>query len=261
MRSIILLSLGILLALNSFSQNSGKIIYQMIVGENEYELEETHLIFKGPESVFTLTDMEKKAIVHDGKMSAHEGDGFSLGLTFNMGPDRYIPYVYINRGTKVLEFEKYTLFQGEVINAIISEPIDLISWKIHDETKEIGRFECIKASASFRGREYTVWYTHEIPIALGPWKLIGLPGLILEAYDSEDDVKFLFRSVEIPYNGNVIPKPQAEGRRLTIEEFIEIERNASNEFIKILQAKLPRHTEITINEVRKENGKSMEREW
>ncbi|WP_297063293.1 GLPGLI family protein, partial [uncultured Duncaniella sp.] len=37
-----------------------------------------------------------------------------------------------------------------------------------------------------RGRNWTAWYTEEIPITDGPWKFGGLPGLILKV---EDDKK------------------------------------------------------------------------
>ena len=38
------------------------------------------------------------------------------------------------------------------------------------------------ATTHFRGREWKVWFSEEIPLSLGPWKLGGLPGLILAVH-------------------------------------------------------------------------------
>ena len=38
------------------------------------------------------------------------------------------------------------------------------------------------ATTHFRGRDWKVWFSEEIPLPLGPWKLGGLPGLILAAH-------------------------------------------------------------------------------
>lgn len=66
-----------------------------------------------------------------------------------------------------------------------SEPIEERSWTIKDDsTKNVLGYECIMATANYHGRYWTVWFTPEIPIDAGPWKLLGLPGLILEAVDS-----------------------------------------------------------------------------
>lgn len=63
-------------------------------------------------------------------------------------------------------------------------------WDITDESKEIIGYQCFKATADFRGRRWTAWFAPEIPVQDGPWKLCGLPGLILEAYDAGKDYRF-----------------------------------------------------------------------
>lgn len=63
-------------------------------------------------------------------------------------------------------------------------------WAISDESKEIIGYQCFKATADYRGRKWTAWFTPEIPVQDGPWKLCGLPGLILEAYDTDKNYHF-----------------------------------------------------------------------
>jgi GLPGLI family protein len=69
-------------------------------------------------------------------------------------------------------------------------------WTITDSTKQIAEYTCRSATAFFRGRHYTCWFTPEIPLSNGPWKFGGLPGLILEVYDDERKVQFLFQSLK-----------------------------------------------------------------
>ncbi len=77
-------------------------------------------------------------------------------------------------------------------------PYPEIDWTIEQETKQIDRFVCQKATGAFGGRVYTAWFAPDLPFAYGPWKLCGLPGLILEAEDADREVVFKFKSLEMP---------------------------------------------------------------
>jgi len=49
---------------------------------------------------------------------------------------------------------------------------------------------CKKAECTFRGRTWYAWYAMSIPIHDGPWKLGGLPGMILYAKDKRGQFSF-----------------------------------------------------------------------
>lgn len=70
------------------------------------------------------------------------------------------------------------------------EDMECPSWKILEGDTTICEYPCQKAKTLFRGRTWTVWFTPEIPISDGPWKLYGLPGLILQAVDATGSFTF-----------------------------------------------------------------------
>lgn len=66
------------------------------------------------------------------------------------------------------------------------EDIPVFDWEFLPGEKTVLGYKCRKARCSFRGREWTAWYSPELKIPYGPWKLCGLPGLILMASDSSN---------------------------------------------------------------------------
>lgn len=79
-------------------------------------------------------------------------------------------------------------------------------WEIEREKREVAGYNCQKAATVFYGRKWIVWFTMDIPVPEGPWKLHGLPGLILQAEDEEGD--YAFRCIEVKKASGLIKMPR-----------------------------------------------------
>lgn len=63
-----------------------------------------------------------------------------------------------------------------------TEPLSEMRWTIvGDSTANVLGYECVMAESDYHGRHWKAWFAPEIPMPFGPWKLHGLPGLILKA--------------------------------------------------------------------------------
>lgn len=69
------------------------------------------------------------------------------------------------------------------------------NWHITNKELEILGYKCYFATSEYAGRKWFAWFCPSIPIDCGPWKLYGLPGAILKAYDGE--MHYTFDCVEI----------------------------------------------------------------
>ena len=87
--------------------------------------------------------------------------------------------------------EKKTRTTIEYMDGYIGEEqMSMPDWTLHEDTATISGYLCKRATTHYRGRDWEVYYTSEIPLNRGPWKLWGLPGLITRATDA--DHYFLF---------------------------------------------------------------------
>lgn len=79
------------------------------------------------------------------------------------------------------------------------EPMESPDWEIvADSVQEILGYQCQMATARFKGRQWSAWFTEDIPLDEGPWKLRGLPGLVLKAYDAKRQYVFEGAGLEQP---------------------------------------------------------------
>lgn len=107
----------------------------------------------------------------------------------------YKTFMYIFKNNTEQTITAYDI-AGLGERGVYTEPYSELIWEIGDSTKIVLGYECVKATTSYHGREWTAWFSPEIPIQDGPWKLQGLPGLILEAVESDGHHSFVAVGIE-----------------------------------------------------------------
>lgn len=107
---------------------------------------------------------------------------------------------------------------------IITDALPAIDWHIMKDTASFGGLHCQKATAHVKGRDYTVWFCPDLPLHIGPWKLNGLPGVIVEAYDAKNEVRFTFDGVVTPAQTTILPP--AKGVKTTDKDFANLQETA-----------------------------------
>lgn len=70
------------------------------------------------------------------------------------------------------------------------EFMPVMDWEMIEADSVVCGYQVQKARTTFRGRTWVVWYAVDLPYSEGPWKLCGLPGVILKAYDTKGDFSF-----------------------------------------------------------------------
>ena len=108
------------------------------------------------------------------------------------------------------------------INYFIEEAMPTINWVITEETKQVQTLTCQKATTKFRGRNYEAWFCPEFPYNSGPWKFNGLPGLIIEVYDSKEEVIFLLNKIEINKDQIVLINYPEKYQKTTAKEYTQL---------------------------------------
>ena len=110
----------------------------------------------------------------------------TLGRTVSFAVYKHLPAM--NELTYTDEIFRYLYYYEQELPAI--------DWQMQNADSVVCGYSCSKAVGKWRGRRWTVWYSMDIPIDDGPWKLQGLPGLILHAEDAQGDFFFTCVGIE-----------------------------------------------------------------
>lgn len=102
-----------------------------------------------------------------------------------------------------------------------TEPLGSMQWEIGEETDTVCGYPCLRATASYGGRDWVAWFSEEIPSSAGPWKFNGLPGLILSVGDTEGIHSFT--AVSFRQGDSPVAKPKNSMiQKTTRDKFVEV---------------------------------------
>lgn len=222
------------------SQNNLKIIYDYHVPNNGKMSEEiySYLITNNEFSYFVINRTnfprpETKVIQDVSHITVKVSNADDIGS-----------YVY-------RDFKKDSIVFREVGSKfmppiLVVDQWESFLWEIKEEEKRIGNYICKKAIGKFRGREYTAWFAEEIPIASGPWKLFGLPGLILEAFDSK--MEFYAVAKELNFNAELDKEDLKMDftTSYTFDEYKQYRKNYKENYVNSIKSKLPRGSNLNL---------------
>jgi len=212
MKNILIISGLLLCCISGYPQEQqGKVTYDFIAnGEKK-----TMVLFFDDSSSLCVYNKEG----WDTNYAAFRGALFDSSSGFGIKVNQYDStgaLIYRN-----FRSEKLVVRQTKVgiLNAfIVRDNWVTISWELLDEEEIIAGYTCRKAIGNFRGRQYTAWYAPDLKNPYGPWKLFGLPGLILEAHDKEK--VFRMTATAISWTDTTTISEPFEPEIKTLEEYV-----------------------------------------
>lgn len=213
----------------------GSLIYKVSRGENTRVF---NLYFNSQESMFVLDN--KHIITTSGTLKSV--------LKKNKVSDNYVLKDYQTMTMQSKEFLKNNQ------SCRVNDSLPKLNWKLLSETKEIAGFKCQKATTYFRCAEYTAWFASAIPVEIGPWKIGGLPGLILELTNETVQEKYTIFLIEYPARKDIKPMlalgTSNDRNFSSYEDFAKVQREEVKKLVMFIksQGDTPPDAEVKFDE-------------
>ncbi|MCB0531805.1 MAG: GLPGLI family protein [Lewinellaceae bacterium] len=131
-------------------------------------------------------------------------------------------------------FEKNTVFDIVTVLSktyVIEDTLKAQDWKILNDMKEVAGHVCMNAfwEDTIKQQKITAWFALDMPAQLGPERLCGLPGIILEADINDGALLITADRIQLKKLTNELDKPKkVKGKHITEAEY----REKTDELIK-----------------------------
>ncbi|SFZ90389.1 GLPGLI family protein [Flaviramulus basaltis] len=126
----------------------------------------------------------------------------SSGVDIIENPDDDSQFYYTPKGKNIRcvlkDYNNNRMFNKQDVAKkyfTIKDSLNIFDWEIKDQVKDILGYNCQLATMTFRGRDYSAWFSPDLPVG-GPWKYDGLPGMILAIKSNEPFIEFEATGIE-----------------------------------------------------------------
>ncbi|HFK5529528.1 TPA: GLPGLI family protein [Elizabethkingia anophelis] len=156
--------------------------------------------------------------------------------------------------------------KDNLVNKFITMPLsmdkfnikieDPLNWKLTSETKTIENIKCQKAVVEYAGRQWIAWFTDEINVSDGPYIFKGLPGLIIQISDKDEN--YMFKLSKIRKKTNTSLFIDNAGKQINWEEYKKIQLDYYNDpFVYVKSQNLKTATDDGMGGMKKVDFREM----
>lgn len=206
MKTILTTCIAIFIFLNTYSQKPDPVLARVsytytnkndTLTNGKPRIENMLLFFGKNTSLYTSYDKIRHEVSEEQKFWAMIASGGGKGksvFVIDESNSKWMTttsYLFFVKENKLFTKEMFALQ-----SYLVEESAPIIDWKLSKDTLSFSGLNCQKATTAFEGKNWIAWYAPSVPFQGGPWKLNGLPGLIVEAYDTNKQIYFQFAGIE-----------------------------------------------------------------
>ena len=143
-------------------------------------------------------------------------------MQFQTVPENYVGFdLLVNHADSTTIVTHRVPYTSQVIEYTENTPAPVWTYVLEDTATVMG-YHCHAAKCTYGGREWKAYYTNDIPLPYGPWKLNGVKALILKAEDSEHN--FVFEAEGLTQKTQPIIRYEWNRKTMNKEDWKRFER-------------------------------------
>lgn len=185
-------------------------------------------------SIFTLE--EDKLIEKIETQTSNFGDN----VVMEKIDDNYARVISSKKNSYYRDYTTNNIFYNTIIlnkEVFVNDKINAFDWKLNLVPVVYNNLHCSIANVNHRGRDWTVYYTLEIPFQGGPWKFFGLPGMIVYAKSDDGNYIFELTDYKVEKENINITNPFLKNKLLTWDEYTSNYYTSFKNLIKKMNSK------------------------